>query len=120
MKCFYCYVEGVFNQYEFFELISHNFDRNNEELLGTLKTIISNRDNARKHYNLLCKPLSEFDTSKFKKISYSYFDINSIFAKPICGGRSDPIYKDLYASVINDTYSSLPQGSESFKFKYKN
>ena len=49
MKVFYCYVEGVLNQYEFFELISPYFDRNNEELLVTLKTMISNRDNARRH-----------------------------------------------------------------------
>ncbi len=96
MKCFYCYVEGVLNQYEFFELTSPYFDRNNEELLITLKTMISNRDNARRHQNLLCKPLSEFDTSQFKKISYSYYEINTKFPKPICGGRSNKEFKALY------------------------
>lgn len=120
MKCFYCYVEGVLNQYEFFELTSPFFDRNNEELLATLKTMISNRDNARRHQNLLCKPLSEFDTSQFKKISYSYYEINTKFPKPICGGRSNPTFRELYESVLNDVYTSLPTGSESFKFKYKN
>lgn len=49
MKCFYCYVEGVINQYEFFELIAPLFDRNTEDLLLTLKTMISTRDNARRH-----------------------------------------------------------------------
>jgi paired amphipathic helix protein Sin3a len=120
MKCFYCYLEGVFSQYEFFDLIAHNFDRSNEDIFNTLKTMISNRDNARRHHNLLCKPLSEFDTAHFKKISYSYFEISPKFPKPICGGRYDPVLRDFYKSVFNDIYTSLPQGSESFKFKYKN
>ena len=33
MKAFYCYVEGVFNQFEFFELITPLFEKGNEELL---------------------------------------------------------------------------------------
>jgi histone deacetylase complex regulatory component SIN3 len=120
MKCFFCYVEGVFSQYEFYDLVSGYFDRNNEDMLQTLKVMISNRDNARKHQNLLCKPLSEFDTREFKKISYSYYEISPKFPKPICGGRSDPEFRDLYEAVFNDIFTSLPQGSESFKFKYKN
>lgn len=75
MKCFYAYVEGVFNQYEFFLLVEHYFERLNEELLSTLRTMIAARDNSRRHHNLLCKPFSEFDTSHFKKISYSYYEM---------------------------------------------
>lgn len=28
--------------------------------------------------------------------------------------------RDFYNSIFNDVFTSLPQGSESFKFKYKN
>lgn len=77
-------------------------------MLVTLKTMVSNRDNARRHHNLLCKPLSEFDTTQFKKISYSYYEINPKFPKPICGGRLDPKMRDFYNSIFNDIYTSLP------------
>lgn len=70
--------------------------------------MVSNRDAQRRHHNLLCKPLSEFDTSHFRKISYSYFEINSKFPKPICGGRLKAENKELCFAVFNDTYSSLP------------
>jgi histone deacetylase complex regulatory component SIN3 len=73
MKCFYCYIEGVFNQNELFELISPLFDRSNDDLLNTFRAIVASRDNSRRHHNLLCKPFSEFETHLFKKISYSYF-----------------------------------------------
>jgi hypothetical protein len=33
MKAFFCYVEGVLNLYEFFELVSPLFDKSNEDLL---------------------------------------------------------------------------------------
>lgn len=33
MKCFYCYVEGVLNQHEFFELVTPHFEKVSEELL---------------------------------------------------------------------------------------
>jgi histone deacetylase complex regulatory component SIN3 len=90
MRCFYCYVEGVFNQYEFFELIAPLFDKGNEDLLIHMRTMIASRDNNRRHHNLLCKPFSEFDTSHFKKISYSYYEMPVDFPKPLCFGRSNP------------------------------
>ena len=89
-------------------MIEQYFDRSNEDLFATLKTMVSNRDNARRHINLLCKPLSEFDLSQFKKISYSYYEISPIFPKPICAGRFDPKMKEFYNSVFNDIYTSLP------------
>lgn len=87
MKCFYLYIEGVFNQHEFFELVNHLFTRLNEDLYSALKTMVANRDAPRRNQNLLCKPISEFDITQFKKISYSYFEISAAFPKPICGGR---------------------------------
>ena len=42
------------------------------------------------------------------------------FPKPICTGRSRPDIKEICKIVFNDDFSSLPQGSESFKFKAKN
>lgn len=120
MKCFYCYVEGVFNLYEFFELVTPLFDKSNEELLIQMKNMIASRDNSRRHHNLLCKPFSEFDTSHFKKISYSYYEIPPDFPKPLCYGRTHPEIAKLCKEAMNDDYSSLPQGSESFKFKTKN
>ena len=73
MKCFYCYVEGVFNWHEFFELVTPLFDRPNDEFLAQLKSMVMARDNSRRHHNLLCKPFSEFDISHFTRISYSYY-----------------------------------------------
>lgn len=108
MKCFYCYVEGVLNQHEFFELVTPHFEKVSEELLQTLRTMVANRDNTRRHHNLLCKPFSEFDTSHFKKISYSYYEMPSDFPKPICSGRNKPDWKELCKVVFNDEYSSLP------------
>jgi histone deacetylase complex regulatory component SIN3 len=82
--------------------------------------MVSNRDNTRRHHNLLCKPFSEFDISHFKKISYSYYEMPSDFPKPICSGRNVKSIKALCKLVFNDDFSSLPTGSESFKFKTKN
>jgi histone deacetylase complex regulatory component SIN3 len=120
MKCFYCYVEGVFNQYEFFLLVEPYFDRSNDELLTSLRQMVASRDNTRRHHNLLCKPFSEFDTSNFKKVSYSYYEMPQEFPRPICKGREREDYKVLCKEIFNDDYSSLPQGSENFKFKTKN
>jgi len=36
------------------------------------------------------------------------------------GRATDPEWAHLYKQVFNEDYSSLPQGSESFKFKTKN
>jgi histone deacetylase complex regulatory component SIN3 len=119
MKAFFCYVEGVFNQNELFELISPLFLH--EDLLIQLKNMISSRDFSRRNHNLLCKPLSEFETHYFKKISYSYFEMPKDFPRSLCFGRtSDKTNASLYKQVFNEDYSSLPQGSESFKFKIKN
>lgn len=83
--------------------------------------MVAGRDNTRRHHNLLCKPFSEFDTSHFKKISYSYYEMPAEFPKPLCLGRTiDPVWRQMYKDVFNDDFSSLPQGSESFKFKTKN
>lgn len=101
-------------------MITSLFDRTNEELLTAFKTMIAGRDNTRRHHNLLCKPFSEFDTSNFKKISYSYYEMPSDFPKPICSGRTKPEWKEICKKVFNDEFSSLPTGSESFKFKTKN
>lgn len=119
MKCFYYYVEGVLNQHELFLLISDEID--NDDLLNQMKAIIGSRDHSRRHHNLLCKPLSEFETHYFKKISYSYFKMPLDFPRSLCFGRtSDEEWAALYKEVFNEDYSSLPQGSESFKFKMKN
>ena len=42
------------------------------------------------------------------------------FPKPICTGRGRSDIKELCKEIFNDDYSSLPTGSESFKFKTKN
>ena len=79
------------------------------------------RDLSRRHHNFLCKPLSEFETHYFKKISYSYFEMPKDFPRSLCFGRTaDPTYAPLFKQVFNEDYSSLPQGSENFKFKIKN
>lgn len=101
-------------------MIEDLFDKSNEELLVHFKTIVATRDNTRRHHNLLCKPFSEFDTSHFKKISYSYYEMPPEFPRPLCLGKQDLAFGALYRAVLNDDYSSLPQGSESFKFKTKN
>lgn len=119
MKAFYIYVEGVINQSELFILIADIVE--NEELLILMRNIIGSRDHSRRHHNLLCKPLSEFETHYFKKISYSYFKMPPDFPRSICFGRtSEEGLCELYKSIFNEDYSSLPQGSESFKFKMKN
>jgi histone deacetylase complex regulatory component SIN3 len=83
--------------------------------------MVVSRDFSRRHHNLLCKPLSEFETHNFKKISYSYFLMPPDFPRPLCFGRvADSEWASMYREVFNEDYSSLPQGSESFKFKMKN
>mmetsp|Transcript_23282 Transcript_23282/g.17699 ORF Transcript_23282/g.17699 Transcript_23282/m.17699 type:complete len:145 (+) Transcript_23282:1011-1445(+) len=42
------------------------------------------------------------------------------FPRPFCEGREEPSVRSWYEGILNDLYTSLPQGSESFKFKYKN
>jgi histone deacetylase complex regulatory component SIN3 len=43
------------------------------------------------------------------------------FPRSLCFGRTaDPTYAPLFKQVFNEDYSSLPQGSENFKFKIKN
>jgi histone deacetylase complex regulatory component SIN3 len=43
------------------------------------------------------------------------------FPRSLCFGRTaDSIYAPLFKQVFNEDYSSLPQGSENFKFKIKN
>jgi histone deacetylase complex regulatory component SIN3 len=50
MKCFYLYIEGILSQYEFFDLVTELFENNNsEEMLTTLKSMMTNRDNGRRH-----------------------------------------------------------------------
>lgn len=120
MKCFLCYVEGVFSMHEFFDLVIQFFDKGNEDLFVSLKQMVVIRDNARRHHNLLCKPYSEFDIAAFKKISYSYYELPAHFPKTICSGKGKPEFKEICAQNLNDQYTSLPQGSESFKFKFKN
>jgi len=73
MKAFYCYVEGVFNQAEFFDLIGPLFENISDEVISQFRNIVASRDNTRRHHNLLTKPFSEYDTNHFKKISYSYY-----------------------------------------------
>lgn len=70
--------------------------------------MVASRDIARRNQNKLCKPLSEFDTTQFKKISYSYYEINDKFPKPICLGRENPAMKPFFDSVLNDEVTSLP------------
>lgn len=105
---------------EFFEVVTPLFDKTNEDLLNQFRTMIATRDNSRRHHNLLCKPFSEFDTSHFRKISYSYYEMPKDFPRPLCLGRQEWEWRRLYKDVFNEDYSSLPQGSESFKFKNKN
>lgn len=107
------------NQTELFNLISDIIE--NEDLILLMKNIIGCRDHSRRHHNLLCKPLSEFETHYFKKISYSYFKMPQDFPRSICFGRkADDEWAALFKAIFNEDYSSLPQGSESFKFKMKN
>jgi paired amphipathic helix protein Sin3a len=121
MKCFYCYIEGVFNQNELFDLIQPLFDKPTDDLYQTFKAIVASRDNSRRHHNLLCKPFSEFETHLFKKVSYSFFLMPDDFYRPLCRGRFVyPEIRQLCKEIFNEDYSSLPQGSESFKFKTKN
>lgn len=82
--------------------------------------MVTSRDSTRRHHNLLCKPFSEFDISHFTRISYSYYELPKNFPKPICTAKNKKEYKKLCQEVINDDYSSLPTGSENFKFKTKN
>jgi len=83
--------------------------------------MVMSRDLTRRHHNFLCKPLSEFETHYFRKISYSYFEMPKDFPRSLCFGRTaDRTFADLYKSVFNEDFSSLPQGSENFKFKTKN
>ena len=86
----------------------------------SFKQVVQLRDLGRRNQNYLCKPLSEFETSKSKKISYSYFELPEEFPRPSCLAREDPSTKKFYDSLLNDKYTSLPQGSEKFQFKYKN
>jgi hypothetical protein len=72
------------------------------------RTIVASRDNTRRHHNLLCKPFSEFDTSHFKKLSYSYYEMPPEFPKPLCQGRSKPDIRKLCKEIFNEDYSSLP------------
>ncbi len=119
MKCFFCYVEGVFNHHELFTLVTPLFP--SDDLLHQLKSMVLSRDLTRRHHNYLCKPLSEFETHYFRKISYSYFEMPKDFPRSLCFGRtSDRSLAALYKAVFNEDYSSLPQGSENFKFKTKN
>lgn len=107
MKCFYCYVEGVFNQHELFTLITPIIT--NDDLLNAVKNMVASRDFSRRHHNLLCKPLSEFETHYFKKISYSYFKMPADFPRALCFGRTaDRQWAALYKDVFNEEYSSLP------------
>jgi len=61
------------------------------------------------------KPISEIDTKELKKVSPSYYLLPSNFPVPICSGR-DALCK----AVMNDNYTSMPHGSENYKFKSKN
>ena len=71
--------------------------------------MVASRDLSRRNHNLFCKPLSEFETHYFKKISYSYYEMPSEFPRPLCFGRTaDKQYAPLYKQVINEDYSSLP------------
>lgn len=73
-----------------------------------MRAMVASRDLSRRHHNLLCKPFSEFDTSHFKKISYSYFEMPPDFPKPLCLGRSHPDWATLCKQILNEEYSSLP------------
>jgi histone deacetylase complex regulatory component SIN3 len=119
MKCFFCYVEGVFNNTELFFLVTPLFS--SEDLLNQLKAMVMSRDLTRRHHNFLCKPLSEFETHYFRKISYSYFEMPKDFPRSLCFGRTaDRDWAKMFKEVFNEDFSSLPQGSENFKFKTKN
>jgi histone deacetylase complex regulatory component SIN3 len=107
MKCFFCYVEGVFNNNELFTLVYPLFP--SEELYNQLKGMVMSRDLTRRHHNFLCKPLSEFETHYFRKISYSYFEMPKDFPRSLCFGRTaDRTFADLFKAVFNEDYSSLP------------
>jgi hypothetical protein len=73
--------------------------------------MVATRDHSRRHHNLLCKPLSEFETHYFRKISYSYFEMPKDFPRPLCFGRTSLENKewwDLFRDIFNEDYSSLP------------
>lgn len=53
------------------------------------------RDSTRRHHNLLCKPISEFDVSNLKRISYSYYEMAEELPITICTGRNMPDMKKL-------------------------
>jgi histone deacetylase complex regulatory component SIN3 len=91
-----------------------------EDLFVQLKMLLQNRDVTRRLNNVLCRPLSEVDLSHFKKISYSYFEMPINFPRPICKGRYSEGWKDICQPELNELFTSIPQGSEHFKFKIRN
>lgn len=115
MKVFFLYSEGVFSQHEFLLLVTDFLGGNADDLITQLRAIASSRDQHRRTHNVLCKPISEHDTSKFEKVSPSYYKLPNNISRPICTARDD-----LCRAVLNNDYTSLPHGSESFKFKPKN
>ncbi len=115
MRLFYLYVEGILNLFELIELAGPLVEIYGNDFVATLKTITSSRDVSRRTLNWFCRPFSEFDTTQFNKVSFSYYELPETFPQPYCSGKDDFIY-----SILNDKYASFPFGSENFKYKLRN
>ena len=115
MHLFFLYVEGIVNLYEFLELVNPILEPYPQEIFATLKQIVSSRDVSRRTLNWFCRPFSEFDTTQFNKVSFSYYELPETFPQPYCSGKDQLCY-----SLLNDKYASFPFGSENFKYKLRN
>ena len=60
-KLFELYIEGILNQFEFFDLVSDMMHPNCDEHFKQLQTIVSVRDNNRRLNSSLLRPISEYD-----------------------------------------------------------
>jgi hypothetical protein len=93
MKAFYCYTEGIFNLFELEDLCKGLFENERDPIFEQFKTLVGLRDNSRRQISLLCKPFSDYEASRFKRLSWSYYEMPPELPRPLCLGRSHPEYK---------------------------
>ena len=111
IKLLFLYNKGILSHFEFCKLIDSSMEEY-PELSGIIKQLAMSKLISRKHSSIMMKPLTEVDTSKFKKISTSYFDFTG---EHYCNTQCSAQEKLGLAELFNNSYISIPNGSEDDK-----
>ena len=120
MKLFHLYLDGIFTQYEFLDLVRDLFLPNSEELLNHLENLISLRDKSRRDGNQMLAPISMIDIGQHRQQQVetkSYYKLPSDYCLPVCSGKN---LNRIAHDNLNEGYVCMDVRTDDYRAKIKN